>query len=157
MYIGMYGIKFIIFAHWQALLFRPRVFSRVRALGCAAHAGGGGDCTYTMAQVSAAAGLGGACSGHSKSCQVAPFQTVELRDAEPPKTMATPKKQLYSLCCCCFSIRPSSSSHALHYATANVQQRSQHQAAPFVTAMGGALVRVRATIPVVLYRTYFRL
>ena len=73
----MYVLHF--FAHEQAYLFRPPVFSR--ALGCF---GTNGGRVYSTVQVWAPAGLRGACSGRSKLRELALFHGIAFRDASTP-------------------------------------------------------------------------
>ena len=77
--------------HLHAFLRRPWVISR--ALGCGARRGAR---LYTTAQVWVQGGLRGACSGHSKSRNLANVITGLLSaELEPIKTMENPLCQLF--------------------------------------------------------------
>ena len=105
-------------------------------------AGQAGDPRVLTAQVWAPAGLRRACSGRSKSLDLARNHWIAFRLAEPCRTMETPLL-FFPLCCCCImsvSHRPSSSLLCGSDGTTSVA----HEALPFVTATDGASVCARA-------------
>ena len=106
------------------------LFSRSRLRGTQ------GGRVHTAMQAWAPAGLRGACSGHSKSRELALFHGIAFRDAEPPRTMETPKFQLDSLCGRCITppLQLSSSLLCGGHGTTTVA----HQAFPFVAVTDGA-------------------
>ena len=105
---------------------------------------------YTAVHFWAPAGLRGACSGRPKSRELAVFQGIAFRLAEPRRTLENPQKK-------CQPFLSAALSYLYHVSQALHFDKSQYNSSrtsrfAFVTATDGACVcaRVCAMFPVVL-------
>ena len=132
----------VLVLHLLAFLRHPWVFSR--ALGCGARRGAA---WYTTAQVWVPGGLRGACSGRSKSRNLASSRGVALRGARAEQDNGKPIYIAVLLHCCkalYFAATVQQQSHIKFVWTTTMRVWTLHMRVCSVCAMIRACVQVRA-------------